>query len=92
MRLLWRRGVARHNPARLTVHYDVLQLASQYVEQLDGAPRRDAEPSSEVLGRRWAVGVQVARDEGAQGGVAVVGPEAGQPAVRVGTGHLAAPV
>jgi hypothetical protein len=43
-------------------------------------------------GRGWAVGVQVARDKRAQGRVAVVRPEAGQPAVRVCVGHFAAPV
>jgi hypothetical protein len=92
MRLGRRPGVAGKGPARRTVQLDVLQLVSQLVEQLDGAPRRDTEPSGEVLGRGWAVGVQVAHDQGPQGRLAVVGPEAGQPAVRVGVGHLAAPV
>ena len=87
-----RPGVAGHGPARLAVQLDVLQLTGQLVEQLGGAPRRDAEPPGEVLRRGRAVGVQVARDQGAQGRLAVVGPEAGQPAVRVGVGHLAAPV
>jgi len=50
MRLGRRAGVAGHCPSRRTVQLDLLQLASQLVEQLDGTLGRDAEPSSEVLG------------------------------------------
>jgi hypothetical protein len=61
----------------------VAWLASQFVEQRNGAPGRDGEPSGEMLGRGRAVGVHVAGDQAAKGRLPVVGPEAGQPAVRV---------
>ena len=56
VRLLRCLGVAGHRPCRYAVKVDAVQFAGQFVEQLDGPPRWDAEPFGEVLGRRWAVG------------------------------------
>ena len=50
MRLSWNRGVAGDGPSRLTIHGDGYELTSELLEQLDGAPGRDAEPFGEVLG------------------------------------------
>jgi len=87
-----RPGVPGAGPGRLAVQLDALQCIRQVTEQPGGVPRRDADPLGEVLRRGRAVYVQVARDQGTQGGVAVGGAEAGQPAVRVGVRDLAAPV
>jgi hypothetical protein len=55
-----------------------------------GGAQLSALQLSAALRRGRAVRVQVARDERAQGRVAVRGAQAGQPAVRAGVGHLAA--
>ena len=93
VRLGRRRGVAGH-ASRPASPSSSTRSSSPASSPNSSAAYRGGMPSH--LAKCWrrgrAVRVQVARDERAQRRVAVGGTEAGQPAVRVGVGHLAAPV
>jgi hypothetical protein len=55
-------GVAGHDPSGLAVQLDELQLAGEGVEQLDSTPRRDGQPSGEVLRRGRSVRSEQGKD------------------------------
>ena len=88
---LRRRRVAGQRPGRHALELDGLQVVRRRVEQRDRPLAARCEPPGEVRGRGGPVGVQVARAGARRDAVAPSsGTEAGQPAVRVGVGDLAA--